>query len=238
MLAELGTVGDLEPGTEFVEDVSDLVAEVLDDLYVRRFQSRGGAPFNRAEALRIARAAVFNPTAELEPRNAPQQSIAAMRYRLAGAVRDGARAAQAADGDHDLRRSAHAPATDISEGRAGRAATARLRSRYRRRAGRRVPGHRSDSVADPAPRVRAAEMTLVLIADPKQAIYAFRGADIYAYLMAARTAATRATLQVKPPQRSAAARRLRRAVRQRAARASRRSSTARPGRPGRISPRA
>ncbi len=30
--------------------------------------------------------------------------------------------------------------------------------------------------------------TLVLIADPKQAIYAFRGADVYAYLEAARAA--------------------------------------------------
>ena len=39
-------------------------------------------------------------------------------------------------------------------------------------------------------------MTLVLVADPKQAIYAFRGADVYAYLMAAATAATQATLRV------------------------------------------
>ena len=31
--------------------------------------------------------------------------------------------------------------------------------------------------------------TLVLIGDPKQAIYAFRGADVYAYLEAAATAA-------------------------------------------------
>ncbi len=61
VLAELGTIGDLEPGTEFVEDVSELVEEVLDDLYVRRFQKQGGAPFNRAEALKIARAAVANP---------------------------------------------------------------------------------------------------------------------------------------------------------------------------------
>ena len=30
--------------------------------------------------------------------------------------------------------------------------------------------------------------TLVLIGDPKQAIYAFRGADVYAYLEAARAA--------------------------------------------------
>ena len=39
-------------------------------------------------------------------------------------------------------------------------------------------------------------VTLVLIADPKQAIYAFRGADVYAYLEAARSAGDRATLGV------------------------------------------
>jgi exodeoxyribonuclease V beta subunit len=38
--------------------------------------------------------------------------------------------------------------------------------------------------------------TLVLIADPKQAVYAFRGADVYAYLDAAQAAATRATLDI------------------------------------------
>ena len=38
--------------------------------------------------------------------------------------------------------------------------------------------------------------TLVLIGDPKQAIYAFRGADVYAYLDAARSAGAHATLQV------------------------------------------
>jgi exodeoxyribonuclease V beta subunit len=38
--------------------------------------------------------------------------------------------------------------------------------------------------------------TLVLIGDPKQAIYAFRGADVYAYLEAARAAGTQATLGV------------------------------------------
>ena len=38
--------------------------------------------------------------------------------------------------------------------------------------------------------------TLVLIADPKQAIYAFRGADVYAYLAAAARGRRRATLPI------------------------------------------
>ena len=39
-------------------------------------------------------------------------------------------------------------------------------------------------------------MTLVLVADPKQAIYAFRGAEVYAYLEAAKIAGARDTLLV------------------------------------------
>src|SRR5437588_2584011 len=83
VLAELGTVGDLEPGTQFVEDVSDLLEEVLDDLYVRRFQQRGSPPFSRAQALKIAQKAVANPAIELEPRDADPQSVPATRSRLA-----------------------------------------------------------------------------------------------------------------------------------------------------------
>src|SRR6185436_18022780 len=38
--------------------------------------------------------------------------------------------------------------------------------------------------------------TMVLIGDPKQAIYAFRGGDVTTYLQTAETAATRQTLSV------------------------------------------
>ena len=40
VLAELGTVGDLDRETAFVEDVSELLEQALDDLYVRRFGPR------------------------------------------------------------------------------------------------------------------------------------------------------------------------------------------------------
>ena len=48
VLGGLGIAGDLEPDVTFVEDLSDLAADVVDDLYVRKFR-RGEAPaFNLA----------------------------------------------------------------------------------------------------------------------------------------------------------------------------------------------
>ena len=101
--------------------------------------------------------------------------------------------------------------------RRGRRAAARA---LRRRARRRVPGHRSGAVGHHAPRVRRGRArTLVLIADPKQAIYAFRGADVYAYLDAARGRRHAGDARRQLAQRPGADRRLRRAVRGRQARA-------------------
>ena len=195
VLAELGTVGDLDPATTFVEDVSDLLEETLDDLYVRRFAVRDEpARFTRAEALKIGKEAAFKPMANLEPSGAPEDSLAAMRYRLARRVRE----------ELEQRKRRLAIMTyddlltrlnDILGGPNGPAARERLRSRY--------AVVLVDEFQDTDPiqwqilhRAFAAEgVTLVLIADPKQAIYAFRGADVYAYLTAAATAGTRATLR-------------------------------------------
>ena len=195
VLAELGTVGDLDPETAFVEDVSDLLEETLDDLYVRRFAGDPEpARFTRADALKIAREAAFKPMAELEPRDAPEESLAKMRYRLAKVVRE--------ELDQRKRRLAIMTYDDLLTrlndtlaGPSGPAARERLSSRY--------AIVLVDEFQDTDPiqwqilhRAFAVEgVTLVLIADPKQAIYAFRGADVYAYLTAAATAETHATLR-------------------------------------------
>ncbi len=198
VLAELSTVGDLDRETAFVEDVSDLLEQALDDLYVRRFGPRGragGVRITRAQALQIARAAVFNPMAQLEPEDEPDDTTAAMRYRLAGRVRD--------ELNHRKRRLAIMTYDDlltrlnqILVGPNGSAARERLRTRY--------DVVLVDEFQDTDPiqwqilyRAFATEgVTLVLVADPKQAIYAFRGADVYAYLTAAATADAHATLRV------------------------------------------
>jgi exodeoxyribonuclease V beta subunit len=87
VLETLGVAGDLEPGIAFVEDVGDLIEEIVDDLYVRRFHRAGEATISRAEAGAIADAAVRDPTAPLEPAGADGDTRPAMRRRLAEAVR-------------------------------------------------------------------------------------------------------------------------------------------------------
>jgi exodeoxyribonuclease V beta subunit len=197
VLAELGTIGDLDRETEFVEDISDLLEQTIDDLYVRRFgpRSGGAARFTRAEALQIGRAAVDNPMAKLEPADEPENSTPAMRYRLGRAVirelEQRKRRLAVMTYDDLLTR-----LRDILVGPNGAAAKERLRARY--------DVVLVDEFQDTDPiqwqilsRAFATEgVTLVLVADPKQAIYAFRGAEVYAYLEAAKIAGARDTLPV------------------------------------------
>ncbi len=203
VLGGLGVAGDIEPDVTFVEDIGDLVEEVVDDLYVRRFHPGGTPDFDRAQALQIGRLAVANPAAPIEPAGAPDGTIAAMRRRLALAVR----------AELDLRKRRLAVMTyddlltrlqAILAGPGGEVAAARLRARFR------IVLVDEFQDTDPVQWdiVRRAfggdggagdgtgPGTLVLIGDPKQAIYAFRGADVYAYLDAATAADARATLDV------------------------------------------
>ena len=96
VLAGLGVAGDVERDTVFVEDVSDLLEEVVDDLYVRRFAPHDEAPpFTRGDALRIATLAVGNPAAPIRPAQSDDRTRPAMRGRLARAVRASSTAASA-----------------------------------------------------------------------------------------------------------------------------------------------
>ena len=193
VLSGLGVAGDVERDTEFVEDVTDLVDEVVDDLYVRRFHSTGEASFTREEAGRIASIAVANPLAPIEPAGVEEHTVPAMRARLADAVRR----------ELDRRKQRAGVITyddllthlDRTLARPGGAEVAR-------RLQERFTVVLVDEFQDTDPvqwnimRRAFGGGTLVLIGDPKQAIYAFRGADVYAYLDAAQQATTRATLEV------------------------------------------
>lgn len=207
VLNGLGVAGDVERDVVFVEDSRYLVDEVVADLYVRFFhRPNHPARFTLAQALKIGELAVGNPDAALMPAGAPHNSTPQLRYRLATRVRQEVdrrrRLAAALTYDDLLTRLRDTLADPVR----GETACRRLRERYKvalvdefqdtdpiqweimRRA-----------FAGPGPErppERGTASTLVLIGDPKQAIYAFRGADVYAYLEAAQMAGTQATLEV------------------------------------------
>ncbi|MDQ4117380.1 MAG: UvrD-helicase domain-containing protein, partial [Actinomycetota bacterium] len=197
MLAGLGVAGDNDPDAEFVEQIDDVVTEVVDDFYLRKYAAKGAGrpPFTRDEALALARAAVADPQAELEPSGAEPGSAAATRYAFATAVRAEVdarkRRLRLYSYDDMLTRLARA----LRDPSRGPAARERLRSRF--------SVVLVDEFQDTDPLQweilerafhHAPGTTLVLIGDPKQAIYAFRGADVHSYLQAARQADRQATL--------------------------------------------
>jgi exodeoxyribonuclease V beta subunit len=192
MLEGLGVAGDRDPRAVFAESIDDLVGEVVDDFYVRKYGARAAADpaFTHAEALKLARRAVGDAQARLEPAGADPGSPAGVRWAFASAVRDEVARRKRAAGlltyDDLLTRLSGAL-------RASPAAAARLRERYR------VVLVDEFQDTDPVQWhiLRTAfhgRTTLVLIGDPKQAIYAFRGADVVSYLDATGEADRHATL--------------------------------------------
>ena len=184
VLTGLGVAGDSEPAPTLVESLDDLVVEVVDDLYVRGFAAADAdradlRPRDRARS--SAAHAIGDPQARLEPpRRRSGQSV-----RRAGAgsprpVRDEVdrrkRRLRVLGYDDLLSRVAGA----LVAGRRGRPGTGCGRAgRSCWSTSSRTPTRCSGRCCE---RAFAGHATLVLIGDPKQAIYAFRGGDIDTYL--------------------------------------------------------
>ena len=192
VLCSLGVAGDTDAGATLVDSLDDLVVEVVDDLYLRRFgQLREHPPFGREEALALARKVVGDPQATLAAATAPSGTA---RVDFAVAVREEVEQRKRRLGilsyDDLLSRLA-----DALEDPAG-AARARMRERWQLV----LVDEFQDTdpvqwrVLERAFGADAPGRAMVLIGDPKQAIYAFRGGDVATYLAAARTATSRETL--------------------------------------------
>ena len=192
VLKSLGVAGDTDSGATLVEDLDDLLVEVVDDLYVRGFAKADGPPaFTRAEAVTIARTAVDDPSARLVPGDPPPGSKAARRVGFAAAVRREMEMRKRRLGvlsyDDLLSQLAAVLGEDSS------AARERMRQRW--------SVVLVDEFQDTDPvQWRVLDLAfsgharMVLIGDPKQAIYAFRGGDVATYLSARGTADAIATL--------------------------------------------
>ncbi|MEV0296845.1 UvrD-helicase domain-containing protein [Nocardia sp. NPDC050710] len=189
MLDELGLAGEHDPGARLVENVDELVLTVADDLYLRRY-ARAEPPFPLKEAHTLAVAAVRDRHAQLMPTG---DGPAGERVAFAAAVRTETerrkRLAGLRDFD-DLLVLLHEVLADPVH---GDRACARIRDRYRVAL--------VDEFQDTDPlqwdilrRSFHGTTTLVLVGDPKQAIYAFRGAEVLSYLDAVAHAGSRREL--------------------------------------------
>jgi exodeoxyribonuclease V beta subunit len=189
VLGSLGIAGDVDREFTFVEDPSDLIAEVVDDLYVRKFMGEQQPAFDRAHALDIVRTAVSNPSVPIEPHAAPPGSLPALRRSLAvnARVEFNRRKLRGSVMTYD---DLLTTLDEVLVKSGGGEVAERLRRQW--------PVVLVDEFQDTDPvqwdilRRAFAEGggTLVLIGDPKQAIYSFRGADVYAYLKAVEAART------------------------------------------------
>lgn len=197
VLKSLGIAGDTNAGVELVDSLDDLVARVVDDLYLAHFGAqRDEAALSYPDALALARAVVADPYAQLRPQHRQPGSVAEVRLRFVSEVCDQLELRKRRLGvlgyDDLLRRLAKS-----LEPAGGTASPARDRMR------RRWPIVMVDEFQDTDPiqwqvidNGFGGHSTVVLIGDPKQAIYGFRGGDIYTYLQAARTAGQQRTLGV------------------------------------------
>ncbi|WP_435769111.1 UvrD-helicase domain-containing protein [Nocardioides sp. SYSU DS0651] len=196
VLDSLGVAGDTDARARLVEDLDDLLVEVVDDLYLRAFASlpEGQQPtFSHAEALAIARAAVGDPQARLEPTGVPRTEPAGRRVAFAEAVR--------AELDRRKRRLGVLSYDDLLSQLADALEPPDSPARQRMRERWRIVLVDEFQDTDPVQwrvfdRAFRGHATMVLIGDPKQAIYAFRGGDVATYLTAAGTATVQQTLAV------------------------------------------
>jgi exodeoxyribonuclease V beta subunit len=195
MLDELGLAGDREPGAEVVETVDDVIAQVAGDLYLRTYAQHDAPPplLTPAVALEVAREAVLDRQAELAPSDQPLDTEAGQRVALAAQARLEVARRKRAAGIRDFDDLLELLRDALAHPEHGPGNCERVRSRHR------VVLVDEFQDTDPVQwevlrRAFAGHTTLVLIGDPKQAIYAFRGAEVLSYLDAVRLADRHETL--------------------------------------------
>ena len=194
VLKSLGVAGNSPADVKLEENLDPLVTEIVADVYLARFGRQDtDPPFSYDDALILARQVVGDPSANLRPEHPDPESTAKARLDFAEQVSDELERRKGELGiqgfDDLLKRLAASLEPEHSDARA------RMRGRWRIVL--------VDEFQDTDPiqwqvleRAFSGHSTLILIGDPKQAIYGFRGGDVYTYLKAAHTADRRYTLDV------------------------------------------
>lgn len=181
MLESLGIAGEHEPDAALVENVEDLTTEVVDDIYLRRYARADlEPPVTPSEAREVARAAVADRQAILAPVSDENPAVE-QRVAFAAEAREEVQRRKRVAGIRDFDDLLGLLHGVLVDSRHGEFACARVREQFR--------VVLVDEFQDTDPlqweilaRAFHGTSTLLLVGDPKQAIYAFRGAEVLSYL--------------------------------------------------------
>lgn len=179
MLLSLGIHVDHDPGDTQSDTLDALMAEIADDLFLQDQMGARTMP-SREATQRLVDAALHRERVVLHERSGSARAALAERARVEFERRK--RTQQIYGFDDMTHRLAQALATDLSQ--APRTARSILASRYRLV----MVDEFQDTDQQQWQLVHDAfhdSTLLVLIGDPKQSIYRFRGADVQAYVAAA-----------------------------------------------------
>ena len=203
MFAGLGVLASQDPRATLIDDAEPLLREIAQDLYLARYayeereppfpfhDIRGRHATEETGALRLAIDALFEPDSPIVPEISDGR--VAQRVGFAREVREEATRRKHTQGlmtfDDQLLRLRD----NLTDPDTGPASCARLRERF--------AVVLVDEFQDTDPvqweilrRAFHGHGPLVLIGDPKQAIYGFRGADVRSYLAACQASDERLTL--------------------------------------------
>ncbi|MDR3069438.1 MAG: UvrD-helicase domain-containing protein, partial [Propionibacteriaceae bacterium] len=189
MLGELGIFATADLGAVLVEDLSELVSQSANNVYLRRYGGQDVPPFGLAQAIAIGKAISAHPSAKISA----QENDPLLQERLAYA-KDftqtlAARKSQLgvfSFNDQLLR----LRDSLISSPKAAH----KLRNRLKVALVDEFQD--TDLVQWEILRTFHGHITLVLVGDPKQSIYRFRGADLHAYKKATQDATALFSLAV------------------------------------------
>ena len=200
MLSGLGILAPQTPLSTLIEELGPLADEASADVYVSQFARREqGAPFPYGRRWNA------DPGAQEIGRRAASEDATLVGEDASGAVGDRVRFAQQVR--DEVARRKHALRVYSFDDQLERLKDAlnddRFGAQARQRLSSRFPVVLVDEFQDTDPVqwsiLRSAfhgSSTLVLIGDPKQAIYGFRGGDVHTYTLAVQEATTTTTLPV------------------------------------------
>ncbi len=191
--ARLGIRADKDPHEQLSDDLTDLRLDAASDVYLTMFAGDPSPPLTSWAAGGVARTVVADPVSGLHVPPPGSHEKEVLRHRFAENIRRAVRAQQRTTGlvsyDDLVLRLRDA----LTDPELGPAVAQLLRDRYK------VVLIDEFQDTDPAQwqiveRAFHGHAIVLLIGDPKQGIYAFRGADINSYLAAGEKAADLQTL--------------------------------------------